>query len=633
MPHTTRRTFLKVSGAALGGIAVGTQVTAAERTDRFIVETKGGAIPQGVEVIHEMPGVDVAIVEGSSSALEQSRSVKDYAPDIEIKFEEPAVNDEVPAFQESDYEGPGDFLQWDKADLNVSEAFEITEGEGTRVSVIDSGILETHPDVAGPLNTDLSMNFTGDGGDYNPVGSDHGTHVGGIIAADNGGGFGVNGTAPKTDLVACRVFSGPFATFGDILAAIVYSVNIDSDVANLSLGAYPVPRQAQGQFYGGVLNRVMTYANKEGMLLAIAAGNDSADLQHDKYFISLPNEGAQAVSVSATGPIGYGWGESGTESPPESPAIYTNFGTNAITLGAPGGDADLSAIGSSAPWYYDLVFNAAFSGYGKALVAGTFGPRTEDYPGDMNAQYVEDGGEALAVRATGQPPYTTDSVPWYSSVGIAGVRVWVDGLDVTFTGEETVSVDYETESAHQRLAPDWISMQVSVGSGENETTYVVVDWRVDEPSGTPVSWNGSDSFGDGTGGIFEAESVEEIFENPDIDPTNPNASFSDVEGGTITSVGVFSGGGIGNDESVDILYTGLSFNGVDLFQRVPLYGWKAGTSMAAPQVAGAAALVKSANPNYNANQIESALKRAAEVPEEYGKEYYGSGYLNILDAL
>jgi subtilisin family serine protease len=50
-------------------------------------------------------------------------------------------------------------------------------------------------------------------------------------------------------------------------------------------------------------------------------------------------------------------------------------------------------------------------------------------------------------------------------------------------------------------------------------------------------------------------------------------------------------------------------------------------------VAGAAALVRSVNPGYNANQLESALKRAADVPEGYEKTYYGSGYLNVLDAL
>ena len=431
-----------MAGAALGGIAVGTQVTAATSDERFLVETRGRRGLGGLDVVHEMEGVNFAVVRGSESALRRSKTVTDYAPDIELELDEPEPSDRVPTFDASDYEGqPGDFLQWDKADLNVPEAHEVTEGEGTRVSIIDSGVLETHPDLAGPLNLDLSRNFTDDGGDHNPVGGDdHGTHVAGIVAADNGGGFGVNGTAPKTDLVDCRVFSGPLATFGDILAAVVYSANVDADVANLSLGAYPIPRQGLGSFYGKVLNRTMTYANKEGTLLVVAAGNDAADLQHDKNLISLPNEGAQAVSVASTGPIGYGWGEDGTESPPESPAFYTNYGTNAITLGAPGGDADLAAIDTGVNWFYDLVFNTVFS--------------YEDTDGD------------------------------------------------------------------------------------------------DEPD-----------------------------------------------------------------------------------TQVPGYGWKAGTSMAAPNVAGAAALVKSANPDYTANQVEAALKRAASVPSGYDKAYYGAGYLNILDAL
>ncbi|UIO99320.1 S8 family serine peptidase [Halobaculum sp. CBA1158] len=448
MSQHGRRTFLKLSGGVLGGIFAGTTVTAAERTDRFIVETRGKRLPSDLTVVHEMPGVKFAVVEGSESDVKRSTAVKGYAADIEVELDEPPVNDEVPAFDASDYEGqPGDFLQWDKEILSVPEAHEVTEGEGTRVSIIDSGVLETHPDLAGPLNLDLSRNFTDDGGDHNPVGGDdHGTHVAGIVAADNGGGIGVNGTAPKTDLVDCRVFSsGGGASFADILAAVVYSANIDADVANLSLGAYPVPRQGQGSFYGKVLNSTMTYANNAGTLLVIAAGNDSADLQHDKNVISLPNEGAQAVSVSATGPIGYGWDADGDgavsdlASPPESPAFYTNYGTNAITLGAPGGDADLDAIGTGVPYYNDLVFNA----------------------------------------------------------------------------------------------------------------------------------------------VFTYEDIDE-----DGEP-----------------------------------------------EQVPGYGWKAGTSMAAPNVAGAAALVKSANPDYNANQVESALKRAAEVPDGYDKAYYGSGFLNVVDAL
>ena len=85
--------------------------------------------------------------------------------------------------------------------------------------------------------------LTGDGfGAASAAGGYHGTHVGGIVgASDNGAG--VIGTVPATELVDCRVFSpSSLASFGDILAAVVYSAEIGADAANLSLGAYPIPR-------------------------------------------------------------------------------------------------------------------------------------------------------------------------------------------------------------------------------------------------------------------------------------------------------------------------------------------------------------------------------------------------------
>ena len=43
MLRTARRTFLKVSGSVIGDTAVGTTVTAAERTDRYIVLNRRNA--------------------------------------------------------------------------------------------------------------------------------------------------------------------------------------------------------------------------------------------------------------------------------------------------------------------------------------------------------------------------------------------------------------------------------------------------------------------------------------------------------------------------------------------------------------------------------------------------------------
>ncbi|NHN46576.1 S8 family serine peptidase [Halostella sp. JP-L12] len=454
MVQQNRRTFLKVTGAVLGGVATGTTVTAATRGDRFLVKTRNNADLSAVEVVHELPGVDFAVVRGDETDVQAARGVREYAPDIEVRLDDPDVNDAAPTIGEATVEDEPKYpLQWDKQALDVPTVHETTKGEGTRVAIIDTGVAAGHPDLV--VNEDLSRNFTGDGlGSANAAGGYHGTHVGGIVGAQDNEA-GVIGTAPATDLVDCRVFSpSSLASFGDILAAILYSAAIGADAANLSLGAYPIPRQGNGQFYGQALNSTMTYANKEGTLLVIAAGNASADLQHDKNFISLPNEGAQGLSVAATGPIGFGWDstEVGDEAaPPWSPAIYTNYGTNDIDLGAPGGDIAptvLEALGNdedlSVPWYRDLVFNTI------------------------------------------------------------------------------------AESVYKR---------------------------------------------DNDGNVTEIE---------------------------------------------DTKYS---------------YSWVAGTSMAAPQVAGAAALVKSANPDYNANQVEAALERAADVPEDYDKTYYGSGFLNLTDAL
>jgi subtilisin family serine protease len=435
---------MKLSGGVLGGIAAGTTVTAAERTDWFLVETKQTSAADleatGLSVVFDLADVNMAVVEGSESTLRSEVKKNRYEQDVEITL------DDGPAVEEADGESATDEpryrLEWDKQAQNIPEAHEISRGEGTRVAVIDDGVLGSHPDLEHAYDAELSRNFTGDGNGIGPLADDHGTHVAGTIATNDQNEAGVVGTAPATEIVDCRVFSGASASFATILAAIYYSVQVDCDVANLSLGAYPVPRQAQGSFYGGQLNKLMTYANSNGTLLVIAAGNDSANLQNDGGVISLPNEGAQALSVAATGPIGFQWGDDGLEEPPESPAFYTNYGTNAITVAAPGGDADTSAIGTGVSWFNDLVLSTTFA-----------------------------------------------TVP---------------------------------EDAEEGTVPD---------------------------------------------------------------------------------------------------------------EQIGTYGWKAGTSMAAPQVAGAAALVKSVNPDASPNQIESILKRTASVPDGYDKAYYGAGFIDPVAAL
>ncbi len=497
MTGHTRRNFLKVSGALLGGIAVGSTVVAAESRDRFIVEAKGNT-KRAVErsdltIVHDLEQVGVVVVEGAESEVKDLKAK--YAPDLEFELDLPVEDApvQVEEVEQSATDEPLYPLQWDKQAQNIPEAQEITRGEGTRVAIIDTGVAAEHPDLQHAVNEELSRNFTGDDfGSGVPAGGYHGSHVAGITAANDRNERGVVGTAPGTEVVDCRVFSpGSLASFADIFAAMLYAADIDCDAANLSLGAYPVPRQGNGRFYGKILNSITSYVRRQGTLLVISAGNAGADLQHDGSVISLPNEAANVMSISATGPVGFGWPITNVddEAPDDadgifdvpivpdkdefdsveeledpidlrqpfySPAFYTNYGTNAINVAAPGGDADLEAAANDVPgWFLDLVLNCVA------------------YP----------------------------------------------------------QFRYET-----------------VADGDDEG---------DEPDEVPVEYLGA-------------------------------------------------------------TYT---------------YNWVAGTSMSAPQVTGAAALIRSVNPDLNANQVQRVLENTATIPDEYDKTYYGAGVINPADAV
>jgi subtilisin family serine protease len=431
MVDDSRRDVLKLAGATLGGIAMGTTVTAAASTDRFFLEAKKTSASDleagGLSIVHDLSQVGFYVVEGAKGDVKGVGGK--FAPDIEVSFDGGVKKVDASVDAESATDEPFYGLQWDKQAQDIPTAHETTRGEGTTVAIIDSGVDAAHPDLAHAVNEELSQDFTGDGyGAAGPYGGYHGTHVAGIVAANDQNESGVVGTAPGTEIVDCRVFSpSALASFADILAAVAYSADIGADAANLSLGAYPLPRQGQGSFYGKVVNKVMTYANSQGTLLTISTGNDGADLQHDKNVISLPNEGAQACGVSATGPVGFGWGDAGLEEAADSPANYTNYGTNAVTVSAPGGDYDPDAAANGTPgWYYDLVPNTvsipAFDDDGSYLgaertyswvagtsmaapqVAGAVALAKSEAP-DLSANQVESLLKRTAVDGTGGKEY------------------------------------------------------------------------------------------------------------------------------------------------------------------------------------------------------------------------------------
>ena len=97
------------------------------------------------------------------------------------------------------------------------------KGTGIKVAILDTGIDYTHEDLAGNYIGGYDFVFN-DNDPYDDNYFGHGTHVAGIIAAEENG-IGVIGVAPEAELFAVKVLDGAgFGTADWIIAGIEWAV-------------------------------------------------------------------------------------------------------------------------------------------------------------------------------------------------------------------------------------------------------------------------------------------------------------------------------------------------------------------------------------------------------------------------
>lgn len=303
----------------------------------------------------------------SSGALDEV--VQWQPPASEIDFGEAAVT-------------PGDEtfinLQWNIKSIEAPAAWAAGfTGQGVRVAVLDGGIRSTHVDLDGNLDVARSVSFVPGFAFNQDVGTFwHGTHVAGIIAAEDNA-IGTIGVAPSATIIGVKVLHNGGGSFGAVIAGLMYASDPiangggGADIINMSLGA-TFPRgggPGTGQLIGA-LNKAVNYAGRNSLVVS-AAGNDGLDLDHSKSFISVPAMSGSGIAVSATGPVGYAVGYPNGATNFRRPASYTNFGNSLVNVAAPGGDfvlpgtalCSIPAVpaGSvSAPcWVFDMVISTS----------------------------------------------------------------------------------------------------------------------------------------------------------------------------------------------------------------------------------------------------------------------------------
>ncbi|WP_328507527.1 S8 family peptidase [Streptomyces sp. NBC_00391] len=335
------------------------------RVKKAIAEAGGTIVTSydriGVVVVHSSNAGFAAEIRGVRGV--QSAGATRTAPlpaqsTTDVGTPQVLTADQVADVRAADGQDPLEPLQWDLPAIKADKAHEVSLGSrDVTVAVIDTGVDDTHPDIAPNFDRDASVNCvtgkpdTADGAwRPGPTESAHGTHVAGEIAAAKNG-VGITGVAPGVKVSGIKVSTpaGYFYTEA-VVCGFMWAAEHGVDVTNNSYYTDPwyfnCKDDPDQKALVEALTRATRYAEKKGAVNVAAAGNENYDLAADEITdpvspndstpsdrvidpsecLDIPTQLPGVVTVASTGAKGF-------------KSSFSNHGLGVIDIAAPGGDS------------------------------------------------------------------------------------------------------------------------------------------------------------------------------------------------------------------------------------------------------------------------------------------------------
>jgi type VII secretion-associated serine protease mycosin len=196
--------------------------------------------------------------------------------------------------------------QWGLAAMHTDEAWRTTKGDGITVAVLDTGVDDRHPDLAGSVLPGKDfIGFGAQRGDR--AWARHGTAMAGIVAAHGhglGNESGVLGIAPEAKILPVRVIlegsdkarEKARNSRGTALAqGIRWAADQGADVINLSLGD-----DSESAHPDAGEDAAVQYALAKGIVVVASAGNGGEKGDHISYPAAYPG----VIAVTAVDRFG-----------------------------------------------------------------------------------------------------------------------------------------------------------------------------------------------------------------------------------------------------------------------------------------------------------------------------------------
>jgi len=385
-----------------------------------------------------------------------------------------------------------------------------TTGSGATIAILDSGVDDDHPDLAGNIDPSLGAAFETscgaesggcrygaegyNGNDCNYAWSDdddHGSHVAGSADAVRGNSEGVaGGVSTEATIMPVKVLTGcGSGSFSAIADGIKYAADNGADVINMSLGA------SSGDT---TLKNACQYAADNGVVIVASAGNSGPCTD----CVGYPASYSTVIAVSAVDPRD------------DTLADFSSTGSE-VELAAPGVDT-LSTIppesddGSTYATGYETFSGTSMAAPHVAGAAGQVVAADGTLSNDQVRQQLKDTAENVGLASN------------ESGAGLLDAEAAVSGGGGSTDGPPSVSF---ANPAGGDTVSGTVTVQISASDSEDSDDSLSVSYTVDGGSSRTATYNSTSGYYEDAWDTTTVSDGDNVLE----------ASVTDSAGNTSTS--------------------------------------------------------------------------------------------------